>query len=525
MKDTGIVYTPQYIAEFIVNRVKSKFSEKKTIKVLEPSCGEGVFIPLVHSTFYDKKIELDVVEIDPSACKGLEHYVSSSHVNQLHNEDFISFETQQKYDLIIGNPPYISRKYLNPDKRSLLDNFSEKHLFSKSRKLQNTWSAFILKSTDYLDEDGVLAFLLPAEVLQVAHAQEIQNYLLEVYNRVEILYFNQMIFDNAEQDAILLIASRAEVLESERGLFISDVTTIDNKVVCKESRKFEEIIPNKWTSHILTSYESSLLSRYYKDFKSLGSYITSSPGIVTAANSYFIVSQDTVNQYKLEKYTKPIIKNGRYVNGEVSLTNQHWELLADKNSPCHFLDFSDQPLDEHAELYLEQGIMQSIEQRYKCRNRKEWYSVPSVWSAEAVFFKRSHLYPKLIHNADKLLVTDSAYRVTANENYDITSVIYSFYNSLTMAFSEIIGRSFAGGLLELTPKEFKATPLPYTEISNDEFEQYKELFLKKGDISDILTDSNSLILKEKHGVPQKDIETIEGIRLKLLNKRFKRPAV
>lgn len=91
-----------------------------------------------------------------------------------------------------------------------------------------------------------------------------------------------------------------------------------------------------------------------------------------------------------------------------------------------------------------------------------------------------------------------------------------------MTFSEILGRSFAGGLLELTPKEFKSTPLPYIEIDNEEFEQFKGSFKKKSDISEILVTNNMKILTNTFNCSQKDIKTIEEIRLKLLDKRHKK---
>jgi adenine-specific DNA-methyltransferase len=47
------------------------------------------------------------------------------------------------------------------------------------------------------------------------------------------------------------------------------------------------------------------------------------------------------------------------------------------------------------------------------------------------------------------------------EDYDLNSLIFSFYNTLTLLMSEIEGRYYGGGVLELIPSEFKKLPIPY----------------------------------------------------------------
>ena len=43
-KNTGSYYTPNYLANFISNRVLSHFENRKRISVLEPSVGDGAFV-------------------------------------------------------------------------------------------------------------------------------------------------------------------------------------------------------------------------------------------------------------------------------------------------------------------------------------------------------------------------------------------------------------------------------------------------------------------------------------------------
>jgi adenine-specific DNA-methyltransferase len=65
--------------------------------------------------------------------------------------------------------------------------------------------------------------------------------------------------------------------------------------------------------------------------------------------------------------------------------------------------------------------------------------------------------------------------------------IFSFYNSLTLVFAETNGRYYGGGVLELTPSEFKKLPIPYINISASKFEDFTNEFENKENIEEIIS--------------------------------------
>jgi adenine-specific DNA-methyltransferase len=107
-------------------------------------------------------------------------------------------------------------------------------------------------------------------------------------------------------------------------------------------------------------------------------------------------------------------------------------------------------------------------------------------------------------------------------NYDINSLIYSFYNSFTLLFAELEGRYYGGGVLELTPKEFKKLPVPMTVIDSKAFEIYVKAFEKKSAISEILLINDSKILKETMNLTDEEIKRIQCIYQKLVSKRLRK---
>jgi hypothetical protein len=87
---------------------------------------------------------------------------------------------------------------------------------------------------------------------------------------------------------------------------------------------------------------------------------------------------------------------------------------------------------------------------------------------------------------------------------------------LTFVLAELEGRYYGGGVLELTPNEFKDMSIPYYENSSDEqFNTVDQLLQNDTDINEILSFTNSIL------IPPLDISRLEEIRIKLFNRRIK----
>lgn len=105
-------------------------SDKETIRVLEPSVGVGNFIPLIIKKFEGKNVVLDVVDIDAKSLEItqliLENYnVPNNFTINYIKADFLLYEFNEKYDYIIGNPPFYKMKsnnsLLNVYRRSVIN--------------------------------------------------------------------------------------------------------------------------------------------------------------------------------------------------------------------------------------------------------------------------------------------------------------------------------------------------------------------------------------------------------------------
>lgn len=93
---------------------------------------------------------------------------------------------------------------------------------------KNIWPSFVLKAIEELKENGILCYVLPGELLQMNYTKEIRKYLLTVFERVEIFAFNELIFEDIEQDVVVLIGIKKAIREEDKGVAFIQVNKLDD---------------------------------------------------------------------------------------------------------------------------------------------------------------------------------------------------------------------------------------------------------------------------------------------------------
>jgi len=520
----GGFYTPEPIASFIL---KWAFNGNKELDILEPSCGDGVFLEEIQKGKYEYNsvtgIEFDEIEAVKSRKVGLDK-------SKIINSDFHDFciNTKQKFDLIIGNPPYIRYQYFNKEQQKFAsDIFGKAKL--KYSKLTNAWVSFVVGSSLLLKEEGKIGFVLPAEILQVSYAQPLREFLGQFYNKINIVSFEKLVFPDIQQEVVLLLCEKNKTnTHLIEHLELRDAEELPklNVSKLKSPKKKIDFKSNKWTFYFLDQKEIDFLERLQtkKIIPKLGDYAKVEVGITTGSNPFFTVPLSTVQFYNLEKYAKPLVGRSVQVPSPI-FTEKDWKKNRDSEARTHFLSFpkmKDLNGSFGARDYIALGEEAKINKGYKCGIREEWQIVPSQRISDALFIRRNNKYPKLIINEAKAYTTDTMHRVTVKENAEIQALTASYYNSLSFAFSEICGRSHGGGVLELMPNEVERILLPYNENNAELLPVINKMIREKTDISELLKITNEKILKENFGLTDSEIKLADNIWKKLSNRRLNR---
>lgn len=520
----GGFYTPEPIAAFIL---KWGINGSSDYDILEPSCGDGVFLEQLKKKDFSFQsvtaIEFDTIE----ANKANQIDIANKKVI---NQDFHLYcnTTSQKFDLVVGNPPYIRYQYFDKNQQTEADKIFKKAELKYS-KLTNAWVSFIVGSSLLLKEKGKIGFVVPAELLQVSYAQQLREFLAHFYNKINIISFEKLVFPDIQQEVVLLLCEKngdaTHLIEHLELKDASDLEKLDVNLL-KSPRKQIDFKSNKWTYYFLEQEEIDFLENIAerKNIPILGDFADVEVGITTGANSYFTVPISTVKEFKLEQFAKPMVGRSVQVNS-IMFTESDWLQNLQMEARANLLVFPNRnQISNHsgANKYIEYGEELGINKGYKTRIRDDWFVIPSIKLSDALFIRRNNLFPRLILNEAQAYTTDTMHRVFIKQETNKQAFIASFYNSLSLAFSEIVGRSYGGGVLELMPSEAEKILLPY-QIGNDKLlDQIDKLMREKRSIDDILHISNDIILRQKYGFSKKEIELADRIWKKLSARRLNR---
>jgi len=520
----GGFYTPEPIASFIL---RWGINGNSDYDILEPSCGDGVFLEQIKRNNHEFKsvtaVEFDEIEAEKAKKIKLKE-------KTIINTDFHLYcnKTAERFNLVVGNPPYIRYQYFDKEQQTEADKIF-KRAGLKYSKLTNAWVSFVVGASLLLKEKGKIGFVIPAELLQVSYAQQLREFLAHFYNKINIISFEKLVFPDIQQEVVLLLCEKNEenshLIEHLELRDASELAKLDVNRLKSPTKKID-FKSNKWTYYFLEQEEIDFLENIANEKKipTIGDYANVEVGITTGANDYFTVPYSTVAFYQLEEFARPMVGRSVQVNSIV-FTKKDWLLNQQSEAKANLLVFpSKEKLNgnERAREYLQFGESIGINKGYKTGIRDDWFVIPSIKLSEALFIRRNNLFPRLILNEANAYTTDTMHRVFVKKTTNHTAFIASFYNSLSFALSEIVGRSYGGGVLELMPSETEKILLPYNVDNVELLATMDKMMRGRKSIDDILKITNQKILKDGYAFTDKEIQLADSIWKKLSARRLNR---
>lgn len=504
-KETGSFYTPQELVQYMIDIIRVRVSFEH---VLEPSAGDGRFI----TSLNQHSQNITAIEIDHAKAKSLLSTFGKDIIIECTDFAEYALTQHEQFTLIIGNPPYISKKNMSEEQR--LRSIELVQLFEQSESLfQNLWVTFILGSLKLLSKNGAIFFVLPFEFLQVQYAEKLRIFLEDKFNTIEITTFQDQVFSNIDQDVCLVFLSNERVAKPY--IKYTTIESIENPDIVFESTIMRNKPLKKWSNCILNDDETEHLKLIAQRYSKINTFGEISPGIVTGANSFFIIDSTSVSKFSIKKDVSiKIISKSSDIRRKFLFYEEDYTELSNAGRPVYLVNLNsvdENDFSEELKAYMELGIKQNINERYKCKERKRWYDVPIVKKGEACFFKRFHLYPRIIVNHAGVYTTDIAYNIRFNEGFDSESFVFCFYNSLTLALCEYYGRFYGGGVGELVPSEFKELAIPYRKIDKSHILQVDRMVRDDKPFTSVVDYVDSIVL---------ELETDEKKLLQDIRNRF-----
>ncbi len=530
----GGYYTPQAITDFICKWAITK----PTQKILEPSCGDGNFIESAIRRFKElgvpnnklfgliKGIELVEDEAEKSKDRAAKYGLNSTTIL---NTDFFNYianaNGEAHFDVVVGNPPFIRYQNFPEEHREVAFKMMEE-MNLHPNKLTNIWVPFLVISASKLNRFGKLAMVIPAELFQVKYAAETRIFLSKFFSRITIITFKKLVFDDIQQEVVLMLCEKD--VTANKGIRVielsspAELNSIKMNKIQQIQVKTLDHTSEKWTKYFLDENEIELLRKIKSNsrIKPCSDVMDVDVGIVTGRNEFFMLNKEAVSKWKLRPCTTKVVSKSNHFKG-IIYDNADFEQNVEANYPVQLFlpvdkDYSAQP--EASRKYIAYGEAMEFHTGYKCKIRKRWYITPSLWSPDAFVLRQVGDYPKLILNKTDASSTDTIHRVRFIKKVNPETIALSYLNSLTFAFSEILGRSYGGGVLTFEPTEIEEIPLPL--IGNHEIDFKKiDALIRQRKIEEVLDIIDNELLIKQLKFSRTEVKMLRDIWKKLSGRR------
>ena len=349
----GQYFTPNYVAQFMIKNLLKKWNEtnhnltniKKVqdLDVLEPSVGEGIFLKYLHQNGLEK---ITAYEIDENLKESLLNLYPNV---RFIFENFLSSDVNEKFDLIIGNPPYLGQNY----NAKLFQTYVKDYKICDQYFVGNMdlFYYFIHLGIHKLKPGGLLSFITTNYWITKSKKTGIKFLKPHIIDECFLLQYidlsNLRIFKDAtgQHNSIFVLQKKTEYEKIHKINYDIDIIQISKNT---DSSQSDESFNKETFMNIIHNIKSESINRYKsaisnKDLKREGSWNLQYPlevkklvekielkcatngktlylkdyflirnGLILIKDDIFIVNKDKDLKIDDDKYTLKI--NGQYLN-------------------------------------------------------------------------------------------------------------------------------------------------------------------------------------------------------------------
>ena len=437
VKNNGIFYTPEHIAMLLVAQVITR----QDISILDPACGNGILLTqaLRVSKQLPSKHKPYLVGCDRFKQKNLDQRIKFIH------SDFFKVKTDQQFDLILTNPPYVQSARIDSKIRNRYYKKYAQPLDLSSNV--DLWVYFLIKSIFHLKKGGAIAAVLPWSFLEAEYAQKIRKWFAERFGKIEVLVLQGAHFKDTVK-RVLLVWLREYGVKA-KSIRIGYTDKFHGEL------DFNDLPMKIWESEnalvgLNPEINNMLAILHRSGFRPLEEYADVSIGVVTGANEYFILPKQTAKDKGFSE--KSVLRI-------LTSVEELERVISSKEMDKVLLQFA--RMNKRKKNYVRHGEELGLDKRVHCARRQKhigsWYVINPDPLPDAFFTYRVSSIPYLFKNPDSYQCTNSLHKVifkgvSENEQKWIVLSVLSLFGQLLL---ESKGRHYGNGIIKIEPNALK----------------------------------------------------------------------
>jgi cyclopropane fatty-acyl-phospholipid synthase-like methyltransferase len=452
LKAKGYFKTPQKIVEKMVATLFEAHPPSPSDRILDTGCGPGDFINGIVQWCNNNKVALQKitgVELDTSHAQNAQRRFKEHPQITIEKTDFL-LKPEEKYDYIIGNPPYVPITELTAEEKKLY-----KPRFETAIERFDLYHLFFEKSLKSLEKGGRLVYITPEKFTYTSTTKPLRRLLASMQVK-EIEFLDEDTFKGLTAYPTITVIDNMPYLE-------------DTKVTYRDGTVKKVKLPitgESWASVLNGKMEADVKYRLKDVCKRI------SAGIATGADEVFVKKGNTIHE-ELKPHAYPTISGKELDSDKESFTVSN-SMLVPYDKDGKLLPFEE--LGALAKYLSQDHIVKRLKKRVFSKG-KAWYSfhdsVPMRDLLQPkIIFKDITVKPRFwIDEAGIIVPMHTVYYIVPKGGIRIEDIFNYLMSDFAQDWMMIHCQRARGGFIRLQSNVLKEMPIPeglYSSHGNNE---------------------------------------------------------